>query len=234
MTSTSGYIINKDIKNFPFNIEIYSHVFENKPTEYNSPINLEFSMHHKKKRTSMNEKLYLFDRVNSDNTSDESILNYWTAYYPVEENQKLGEVKFELESFNFAFLGSLDYSIDDAYSNNKELKKSIRPGLNYLLNCNMPRDDCPRTVELMIINRGLGTFNPCKDIIELKCPFCDETLTNIDLIQSFILFKSAGRIEFRFKKIPRVKGFKLENNKIAFFNYNVKDNIKDLVIRILE
>ncbi len=84
----------------------------------------------------------------------------------------------------------------------------------------------------MIINREFGVFKPCIDINELKCPYCEEIITNIDSIKSFIVYKSTGRIEFRFKKIQSTKAFLITNNQIRFFNYN--DNIRNLVIKICD
>ena len=62
----------------------------------------------------MNEKLYLFEREYNDTESDYSMLNYWTAHFRIEENL-WDSVKFELQRFNWVFLGLLDYSIDEAY-----------------------------------------------------------------------------------------------------------------------
>ena len=132
----------------------------------------------------MNEKLYLFEREYNDTESDYSMLNYWTAHFRIEENL-WDSVKFELQRFNWVFLGLLNYSIDEAYLNNQdyqntnELNKSIRPGLNYLLNCSMPRQVCPRTLELMIINRGFGEIKLCVDVNSLTCPCCQQTIEKI-------------------------------------------------------
>ncbi len=212
MTLSSDYIINKEIQNFPYNIERCSHVLEHKPSEpseHNPTTTFEFKIDPVKRGTLTNEKLRLFERRDIDSESnDDSILNYWTAHSSVEESDQ--SLKFELKSFFYAFLGSLD-------SNQFKL---IKPGLNYLLTCNMPIEDCPRRADLMIINREFGKFEPCNDINKLKCPYCDQIITYIDSIKSFIVYKSTGRIDFRFKKFLRVKRFSITNNKIGFFTYN--------------
>ena len=97
----------------------------------------------------------MFERGNIDSESnDDSVLNYWTSHSLVEENHET--LKFELKSFSYAYLGSLDYMIEETNLNIENQFKSIKPGLNYLLTCNIPIKYCPRPADLMIINREFG------------------------------------------------------------------------------
>jgi hypothetical protein len=227
MTSSSDFIINQGIHNLPYNIGRCSHIFEHKPSEHNSKVSFEFKLDPGKLRTPINEKLCLFERGNTNpELNDDLILNYWTAHSPVEDDHE--SIKFELKSCFYVFLGSLDYMIEEANLNIENQFKLIKPGLNYLLTCSI--EDCRRPAALMIINREFGEFKPCHDIIELKCPYCGEEITTIDSIKSFIVYKSTGRIEYRFKTIQRIKAFSIKNNKIGFFNYNV--DIRNFVIKI--
>jgi hypothetical protein len=229
MTLSSEYIINLEIQNFPFNVERCSHVFEHKPSDNNPKTTFEFKIDPVKRGILSNKKLCLFERRNIDSESnDDSILNYWIAHSSVEESNQ--SLKFELKSFFYAFLGSLGYMIEETNLNIENQFKLIKPGLNYLLTCNMPIEDCPRLADLMIINREFGEFQPSIDINKLKCPYCEEIITHIDSIKSFLVYKSTGRINFRFKKILRVKTFSITNKEIGFFTYNRE--MRDLEIKI--
>ena len=94
----------------------------------------------------------------------------------------------------------------------------------------MPREVCPRTLELMIINRGFGEIKPCVNVNSLTCPCCHQTIEKIESIKSFILLKSTGKVLFKFKKSQREKGFKIESNKIGFFEFH--HLMRDVVIKI--
>jgi hypothetical protein len=132
MTVSSDYIINKQIQNFPYNIERCSHIFEHKPSEHNPTITFEFKIDPLNCGTLTNEKLRLFERGNIDSESNnDSILNCWTYHNSVEENHET--LKFELKSFSYAYLSSLDYMIEETNLNIENQFKSIKPGLKIII-----------------------------------------------------------------------------------------------------
>ena len=209
----------RDLK-LPFNIEKLSPLFDLQPHSYvfKEPVTLRFKFQNSDKR------IRLCKQINSEN---DRILNKWHVYSP--KKQEDDYIEFELESFSSFTFGKIQDRFDVSCTETKHVDfhdqlqryQYIYEGLNYRIKC---EDDHK---ELMIINKGFGTFHLIEnnnsltnESMKMNCPICKK---DIKFIEAIILFQATGIIEFLLdrNKYPSAEEtkekFKNEENSFIIF-----------------
>ena len=125
----------------------------------------------------------------------------WKVVWPSKHEN--GVVEFELESFSFMFLGSVEFPSIEGNENThvQNGHTYVDPGLNYRIICE--DKNCVGNQKLMIVKRGYGKVNIEEDFLYncntelLKCCFCKSLVNESTSIKSMILFQAEVKIDFK-------------------------------------
>lgn len=218
-------LASESLKKFEF-IDSLSPIYELIPhsIQFNVPIRLIF-----KNIKNSNENICLY-KLNNEEI--DKLLNKWTIFFPKKRDNNF--IEFELTSFSFAFLGSMDVGIDincerigfNDFSDRFQPYQFIKPGLNYRVECG--NNDCVN--KLIICNReygdadASGNIRPIEDVAEmLRCSNCDTRIELATSIKALILFQVEGFIKYRLDATRHLTAtvqrahFRVNSNNIVIF-----------------
>jgi hypothetical protein len=234
-------LASESFKKFEF-IDSLSPIYELIPhsIQFNVPIRLRF-----KNIKNSKENICLY-KLNNDEI--DKFLNKWTILFPKKRENNF--IEFELTSFSFAFIGSMDVGIDincerigfNDFSQRFQPYQFIKPGLNYRIKCG--NNACAN--ELIIINREYGDaddsgkIRPIEDVaLMLRCSRCNTRIESSTSIKALILFQVEGIIKYRldsrtqFNATLQERPFRVNfNNIVIFGNENLTEYYEFLMIHV--
>ena len=234
-------LASESLKKFEF-IDSLSPIYELIPhsIQFNVPIRLKF-----KNIKNSNENICLY-KLNNDEI--DKFLNKWTIFFPKKRENNF--IEFELTSFSFAFLGSMDVGSDincerigfNDFSQRFQPYQFIKPRLNYRVKCG--NNTCAN--ELIICNREngdadeSGKIHPVEDVAQmLCCSRCNTRIGSSISIKALILFQVEGCIKYRLDSRIHLnaalqeKRFRVNfNNIVIFGDENLTEYYEFLIIHV--
>ena len=209
--------------NYPFGTYKLSPVFELKPNsllEQKLPIRIRF-----KGNKIFDENSCLFKQNDDEN---DRTLNKWTIHFQKNKDLKL-QFDLQLKTCASIFLGLFNIQND---RNKNEL---IKPGLNYVLNCEDL--DCSGNKINTIVRKNLGKNRPYEDIANgFECSFCKKRIDKIQSLKAILLCRASGSIIYKLnsnhKRIEET--FNLSNDDLIILSNTFTETFTFFIINLQE